>query len=103
MPGTSRRRSPLPPDWYIKSGRRQTVLERDDYRCRLQFPGCEGEANEVHHTGEHDDHRLNMLVAACSRCHQHQTSSDAGKARAKKYREMRFRKPEQHPGLIDPR
>lgn len=102
MAGTSWRRSPMPPGWYRKGGTRDTVLERDGYRCRLAFAGCEGVASEVHHAGAHDNHRLEQLLAVCPTCHRRQTASDAGKERARRYHDMRKRTPLPHPGLTRP-
>lgn len=31
---------------------RQQVLERDDHRCQLRYPGCQGEATEVDHVAD---------------------------------------------------
>lgn len=60
---------------------RQTVLDRDEHRCRLQLPAwgpapdqqCQGKADCVHHTrgrGQTGDDPA-YLVAACSPCNLH--------------------------------
>lgn len=52
---------------------RAYVLDRDDYRCRLQLPDvCTGVADTVHHT---EDRALvgddpDYLQAACAACNQ---------------------------------
>lgn len=93
----TRRRSRLPRDW---EARRKHILNRDGWRCTIGIPGCLGDATEVHHTKAHDYHEPDGLVAICSRCHATITGKDARASR----RDIapRKRKPEQHPGWIEP-
>ena len=97
---TSTRRADLPSDW---PRRRARILKRDGHRCRIQGPMCVGVATEVDHTGARDDHRDEMLRAACSPCHQDRSSRQgaaAWNAARRRRMALRYRKPEEHPGLI---
>lgn len=97
MSSTSRRRSPLPPDWHRIRSR---ILERDNHTCQLRIHCAGSPATEVHHTAGPDDHRDEVLIAACKPCHATTTGRDAARARAVKY--GRRRAPEPHPGRMTP-
>lgn len=97
MSSTSRRRSPLPPDWHRIRSR---ILERDNHTCQLRIHCAGSPATEVHHTAGPDDHRAEVLIAACKPCHATTTGRDAARARAVKY--GRRRAPEPHPGRMTP-
>lgn len=95
---TSDRRQHLPPDW---EERRQRVFDRDDHRCVFELPSgarCPRRATEVDHTGDRDDHRLEMLRALCSRHHSKVTAQQGVAARAKR-KQGRQKRVERHPGL----
>ncbi len=48
---------------------RAWVLARDNYRCRVQLPGCAVAANQVHHLdGKELGDDPARLVAACRPC-----------------------------------
>lgn len=89
----STRRETLPANWYTEI--RPAVLERDGYQCRIVFEDiCIGHANQVDHEGGRDDHRLEMLRAACEPCHQRRSSQQGRAARVSERRP-----PEQHPAF----
>lgn len=90
-----RRRVPLPKGWAARI--RPRILRRDP-RCRLAFRGiCTGKSTEVHHTGEPDDHRDEVLMGVCHECHAHQTALDA-RAASPAFPKRRRSSPT-HPGL----
>lgn len=89
----STRRETLPANWYTEI--RPAVLERDKYRCRIGFEGlCVVDANQVDHIGDRDDHRLEMLRAACEPCHRRRSSQQGRAARVSERRP-----PELHPAF----
>jgi len=48
---------------------RRVVLARDNYRCRLQLPGCTTVADTVHHTiGKAHGDDPSLLIASCRSC-----------------------------------
>jgi 5-methylcytosine-specific restriction protein A len=79
---------------------RKIVLERDDYRCQLNYPGCLGEATEVDHAvniaaigiQRRDALDPDVCAATCVNCHRLKTirESQAGRHRKR-------RRPRQHP------
>jgi len=71
--------------------RRQAALERADFECQAELPGCTGEASQVHHlTYRHwRNEPLFDLVAVCRCCHEQITEMD------------RAQRP--HPSRIGPR
>lgn len=88
---TSQRRQQLPPDWPTI---RQRILERDHHRCTR----CASTHRlEIHHQGAGDDHRDEMLVTLCHRCHATETAKQA--AAARQPRPSAKRPAERHPGL----
>jgi hypothetical protein len=91
------RTQPLPKDW---PQIRKRVLERDGYRCRMIHANgkrCHDKATDVHHTGDNNDHRDEMLVSVCDWHHKRLTSRQANDARV---RVTQKREPEKHPGLL---
>lgn len=86
------RSTPLPPEWPTL---RLEVLDRDGWVCQIRGPKCIGQANEVDHVGNANDHRPEMLRAACKPCHATRTGRQ-GRARQGK----RKRETEPHPGMI---
>jgi len=97
--GSTRRRT-LPPDWMRV---RNHVLKRDGRRCRIRDTMCIGVATEVDHVGDREDHRPEMLRAACGPCHQNRSSMQGGQAAGRARRAIvaaRRRPAERHPGII---
>ena len=47
---------------------RKHVLHRDSHTCKLNYPGCLRQADQVHH-GDYGLHELDKWKAVCSRCH----------------------------------
>jgi 5-methylcytosine-specific restriction protein A len=85
---------PLPRRW---ARLRAAVLKRDQYTCRLRYPGCRIRATEVDHIvpaalGGSDD--LSNLAAVCTPCHRHKTAREANLSRTRQARTA-----ERHPGL----
>ncbi len=74
----SDRRATLPRNWDTI---RRRILERDGHRCQIRDPGCTTLAVEVDHIGDRDDHRDQMLRAACSPCHAHRSAMQGVEAR----------------------
>lgn len=89
---TSTRAKRLPGNWHTI---RRMVLNRDDYRCRIQGPHCTTAASEADHIVHGDDHSLPNLQAACAPCHKAKTQAEARAARPSRQRPL-----EQHPGLL---
>jgi 5-methylcytosine-specific restriction endonuclease McrA len=85
---------------------KRIVKHRDQGTCQLQYPGCTGVAEQLDHITnlatlgisrsdpEADD--PNNLQSVCRSCHTKKTQAEAHAAK----RAKRFRKPLQHPGLI---
>lgn len=69
----STRRASLPRDW---EGRRRIVLDRDPVCtiCGLMT------SREVHHLGDRNDHRIEMLAGVCSDCHGKESSRQGNAA-----------------------
>ena len=98
---SSSRRSTLPPDWPRV---RNSVLKRDGRRCQIKGPLCIGVATEVDHTGDPEDHRREVLRAACKPCHAARSAQQGGSASATARRDRvaaKRRPAERHPGLVD--
>ena len=85
------RASPLPKGWPTI---RRRILERDDYTCQIQLPGCTGLATDVDHIGDRDDHSDDNLRSGCSSCHDRRTYQQT------LARPPRRRGSESHPGAI---
>lgn len=92
---TSDRRASLPSNWRAI---RQAVLVRDAYLCQIQDEGCTRTASEVDHVGDRNDHRLEVLRAACRSCHGKRTARQGNAAKMRK-RVNAMRSKERHPGL----
>lgn len=93
---TSDRASRLPPDW--ESTIQPRILRRDQHKCQIAWPGCQVEATEVDHIIRGDDHRDQNLRAVCERCHAKKSAKEGNEAKAK-YKDLRSRPTERHPGL----
>lgn len=92
----STRRQRLPRDWPTI---RRRILERDGWRCQLNYPGCTTAATDVDHITRGDDHRDTNLQAACPTCHAKKSSAEGHQAQGNG--PLRRRQPEPHPGLVD--
>jgi 5-methylcytosine-specific restriction protein A len=90
---------------------REQVLRRDRYRCRLQLPGCVGEATEVDHitnvaalgVSRAQANQPDGLQSACGPCHKVKTQQErtAGIRRHHAERAAAGRRPDEpHPGLL---
>jgi 5-methylcytosine-specific restriction endonuclease McrA len=57
------------PAWKAK---RLLVFQRDNYTCQACMEGCNGKAQETHHTSYriYEDTPLFELVSVCSPCHK---------------------------------
>ncbi|QPB09912.1 HNH endonuclease [Streptomyces phage Sentinel] len=98
----SDRRSRLPKDW---PKIRLKVLRRDGGQCTaLTQAGtrCVSLATDVDHIRPGDDHSLSNLRSLCSYHHRIKSSQEGAAAKAARQRAMnkRFRRDEQHPGLL---
>jgi 5-methylcytosine-specific restriction protein A len=91
---TSNRAGRLPPDWPLITKR---ILVRDHHQCQIGDADCGGWATEVDHIEPGDDHRPVNLRAACTTCHAHKSAREGVAARAR-LRQLRYRRPENHPG-----
>ena len=104
MPGWqgSDRRDRLPPDW---EKRRKRVLKRDNHECQVRMDNgtvCGDLATEVDHKRAGDNHEDWNLQAICSWHHKRKSSGEGGSALAAKRKQIdqRFRRTEDHPGLL---
>lgn len=101
MPGwrNSTRKNTLPPNW---GALRQKILARDGHRCTWTIHGerCTERATDVDHIRPGNDHSPENLRALCRPHHRAKSSSEGGKARARKAIK-RQREPEMHPGIIN--
>jgi 5-methylcytosine-specific restriction endonuclease McrA len=98
----SDRRSRLPADW---SKIRLRVLRRDAGRCTaLDEAGarCVEVATDVDHIKPGDDHSMGNLRSLCTWHHRKKSGAEGAAAQRAKRRaiEKKFRRTEQHPGLL---
>jgi 5-methylcytosine-specific restriction protein A len=99
----SDRRSRLPDNWQAL---RRRVLRRDGSRCTARDlttgERCEEPATDVDHIVPGDDHRESNLRSLCGWHHRKKSSAEGGAALARKRRQndKKFRRTEDHPGLI---
>jgi 5-methylcytosine-specific restriction protein A len=99
---TSDRRGRLPGNW---DQLRRKVLRDAKHACQVKLgPGriCGKHATEVDHIRAGDDHSFANLRAICSDCHGRKSSAEGNAARRQRRKEIsqRFRRTEQHPGLL---
>ncbi|AWY07567.1 HNH endonuclease [Streptomyces phage Yosif] len=99
---SSDRRGRLPADW---DKIRRRVLARDGHRCTHRDDygtRCPEPATDVDHIKAGDDHSMSNLRALCSWHHARKSSGEgaAAKARARRRQDKKFRRDEDHPGLI---
>lgn len=87
------RSTPLPKDWPRIRAR---IRERDPYCVECLKHGRRTPTTDVHHLGDRDDHRDEMLEGVCDWHHKRLTSAQANAAR-KPVRQRRDA--EKHPGL----
>src|SRR2546430_902581 len=71
------RAASLPPDWPEIS---EAVLERDQHRCRIGFPGCPVRAAEVAPIHDREEPRPEILRGTCHRCHIKRSAIQGGVA-----------------------
>lgn len=90
-----RRQSRLPDDW---SKRREEVLRRDNWQCRIRGPRCVVLATDVDHIERGDDHATSNLQASCRPCHADKTSVE-GNERWAAIRAKTRHPGEKHPGM----
>lgn len=98
----SDRRSRLPADW---PKRRLRVLRRDGGQCTaLTEAGgrCDSTATDVDHIRPGDDHSDSNLTSLCSYHHRIKSSREGAAAKHARRRKIagRFKRTEQHPGLL---
>lgn len=98
----SDRRSRLPADWVRIRAR---ILKRDGYRCtHLDDLGerCAEPASDVDHVLRGDDHRDVNLTSLCGWHHRQKSSREGAAAKAANWRRQnaKFRRTEEHPGLL---
>jgi hypothetical protein len=95
------RTTPLPSGW----GRlRASVLIRDPI-CRWgMLPGEDGPCHMPSTTSDHmgppDDHRIELLRGLCEPHHVRRSGQQGQAAKTARYRAMKFRPKEPHPGFI---
>lgn len=99
---TSGRRGRLPNNWDTI---RRKVLRDAKHACQVKTgPGraCGRHATEVDHIRAGDDHSPANLRAICTECHGKKSSAEGNDAQRKRRSEIseRFRRTEQHPGLL---
>lgn len=105
MPGWagSDRRQRLPKDW---PRIRNHVLKRDGRRCTERDPDtgrrCDELATEVDHIVPGDNHDPSNLRSLCEWHHRSKSSREGAQARnrIRAKNAQRFKRTEQHPGLI---
>lgn len=99
----SDRRDHLPSNW---AALREQRFKMDGYRCTAKDPStderCPEPAEECDHLGRRDDHRLHMLTSLCTWHHGKKSGHQGAKAMwaRKKAHEKKFRRTEEHPGLL---
>ncbi len=98
----SDRRQRLPADW---DKIRRRILRRDGHRCthRDEYgKRCEEPATDVDHIVAGDDHREANLTSLCGWHHQRKSSREGAlaKAKARRRADRKFRRTEDHPGLL---
>jgi 5-methylcytosine-specific restriction enzyme A len=95
------RTTPLPSGW----GRlRASVLMRDPI-CRWgMLPGEDGPCHMPSTTSDHigppDDHRIELMRGLCDPHHKRRSGQQGAVARTARYRAMKYRPREPHPGFI---
>ncbi|QES29195.1 HNH endonuclease [Streptomyces venezuelae] len=99
---SSDRRFRLPPDW---PQIRKRILRRDGHRCTARDNygvRCAELATDVDHIIPGDDHREPNLQSLCGWHHRVKSSREGGAAKAavRRRHERRFRRTEDHPGLM---
>jgi 5-methylcytosine-specific restriction endonuclease McrA len=99
----STRKARLPANW--ESEIRPAVLARDGRACqwRLGHGVCGAAANQVDHVNPRGGDGMDNLRALCEPHHQFKSSREGGVAAGvmrSRIAAARYRKPEQHPGLV---
>lgn len=98
----SNRSDRLPSNWDTIQ---RKVLRDAKHACQVKLgPGrvCGRHATQVDHIRPGDDHSPGNLRAICAECHGKKSSAEGNAARRKRRKEIsqRFRRTEQHPGLL---
>ncbi|QMP84547.1 HNH endonuclease [Streptomyces phage Endor2] len=98
----SNRRDRLPPDWFKIRAR---VLRRDGHTCTHRDANgirCADLATDVDHIRPGDDHSMENLRALCSWHHGQKSGAEGAAAKAANWRRQnqKFRRSEDHPGLL---
>ncbi|MGZ2360741.1 HNH endonuclease [Streptomyces sp. 372A] len=99
---SSDRRSRLPKDW---PQIRVRILRRDGHRCTARNDygaRCAEPATDVDHILPGDDHRESNLQSLCGWHHRVKSSQEGAAAQAaiRRRHNRRFRRTEEHPGLL---
>lgn len=108
----STRRDRLPADW---PKRRKRILKRDNHECQAPMRTgtskaadgsgrtvCGEPATDVDHKDPGDDHRDSNLQSLCDWHHKKKSGAEGATALKRKRRAIKkkYRRVEQHPGLI---
>lgn len=98
----STRRQRLPDDW---PKRRNAALKAANGKCEARMSGgrrCGWKATDVDHIEAGDDHSPANLQAICSWHHGRKSSGEGNAAKAAKRQQTadKFRRTEEHPGLL---
>lgn len=99
--GTSDRKARLPSNW---SSLRRAVMDRCGGRCEvLKKDGsrCRDNATDVDHVVAGDNNSMANLRGICAWHHARKSSQEGVTARRER-REILYRKPETHPGILPP-
>lgn len=98
----SDRRSRLPANW---PALRKATFRRDGYRCTaLDQDGdrCTERATDCDHIKPGDDHRQANLTSLCGPHHRVKSGREGAAAKAVQWKrnDKKFRRVEEHPGLL---
>ncbi|PSL04119.1 hypothetical protein CLV30_106123 [Haloactinopolyspora alba] len=99
---TSDRRQRLPRNWRHIVAR---IRRRDKDRCQVRLADgsqCPNSYGAIDHIRNDDDHRDENLRVICDPHHAEKTGKEsaAGRAANRRKQQAKFRRTEQHPGLV---